>query len=86
MSMILPLPPFIKETPAGGWISGLWLRLVIQLANGSRFYSAVAAVAGGPIISLQVAAPLAGALGNSVAVGINQLPTLDPANITVTLV
>lgn len=51
----------------------------------SRYYAPVASVAGSPIVSLQIAAPLAGALGNSVVVGINKLPTLDPTNITVTL-
>jgi len=49
----------------------------------SRFYSPVAAIGGINIVSIQLAAPLGGALGNSVAVGINQVPTLDPANITV---
>lgn len=51
----------------------------------SRFYSPVAAIGGINIVSIQLAAPLGGTLGNSVSVGINQVPTLDPANITVTV-
>ena len=51
----------------------------------SRFYAPVAALGGINIVSIELAAPLGGTLGNSVDVGIDEVPTLDPANISVTV-